>query len=49
MLWAIAAVLVSLWFLGMASSYTLHGFIHIFLVLAAVAVLIRATETKNPV
>lgn len=49
MLWAISAVLVILWFIGMASSYTLHGFIHISLVLAVIAVLIRVTAGKDPV
>jgi hypothetical protein len=37
----IAALLVLLWLLGMISSYTLHGFIHIPLVIAILAVLVR--------
>jgi asparagine N-glycosylation enzyme membrane subunit Stt3 len=41
MLWTIAVVLMLLWLLGMVSSYTLGGFIHILLVLAVVTVLIR--------
>jgi hypothetical protein len=41
MLWTIAVVLMLLWVLGMVSSYTLGGFIHILLVLAVVTVLIR--------
>jgi hypothetical protein len=41
MLWTIAVVLALLWVLGMVSSYTLGGFIHILLVLAVVTVLIR--------
>jgi Family of unknown function (DUF5670) len=41
MLWTIAVVLLLLWGLGMVSSYTLGGFIHILLVLAVVTVLIR--------
>ena len=41
MLWTIAVVLALLWLLGMVSSYTLGGFIHILLVLAVVTVLIR--------
>jgi hypothetical protein len=41
MLWTIAVVLLLLWALGMVSSYTLGGFIHILLVLAVVTVLIR--------
>jgi hypothetical protein len=41
MLWTIAVVLLLLWALGMVSSYTLGGFIHILLVLAVVTVLVR--------
>ena len=41
MLWTVAVVLVLLWALGLVSSYTLGGFIHILLVLAVVVVLIR--------
>jgi len=40
MLWTIAMLLLILWLLGMVSSYTLGGFIHILLVLAVIAVLI---------
>lgn len=49
MLWIITAVLLILWFAGMATSHTLHGFIHVFLVLAVIPMLIRVTETRNPV
>lgn len=41
MLWTIAIVLLVLWGLGFVTSYTLGGFIHILLVLAVVAVLVR--------
>lgn len=41
MLWTIAVVLMLLWLVGMVTSYTLGGFIHILLVLAVVTVLIR--------
>jgi len=41
MLWTIFAVLVVLWLLGMATSYTFGGLIHILLVLAVVTILIR--------
>lgn len=41
MLWTIAIVLLVLWGLGFVTSYTLGGFIHILLVLAVVAVVIR--------
>ena len=49
MLWTIAVLLLILWLLGMASSYTLGGFIHILLVLAVVAVLIRLIQGRSPV
>jgi hypothetical protein len=46
MLWTIAILLLILWMLGMVSSYTLGGFIHILLVLAVVAVLIRLIQGR---
>jgi hypothetical protein len=46
MLWTIAVLLVVLWLLGMISAYTLGGFIHILLVLAIVAVLIRLIQGR---
>lgn len=49
MLWTIAALLLILWLLGMVSSYTLGGFIHILLVLAIIAVLIRLIQGRNPI
>jgi hypothetical protein len=41
MLWTIAAVLVILWLIGLVSSYTIHGFIHLLLVLAIIVVVVR--------
>ena len=49
MLFTIAAILVILWLLGMVSSYTLGGFIHILLVLAIIAVLVRIIQGRSPV
>ncbi len=49
MLWTIAVLLLILWLLGMVTSYTLGGFIHILLVLAVVAVLIRLIQGRSPV
>ena len=49
MLWTIAVLLLILWLLGMISSYTLGGFIHILLVLAVIAVLIRIIQGRSPV
>lgn len=41
MLQTIAVVLILLWLLGMVSSYTVGGFIHILLVVAVIAILLR--------
>ena len=49
MLWTIAVLLLILWLLGLVSSYTMGGFIHILLVLAIVVVLIRVIQGRNPV
>jgi hypothetical protein len=49
MLWTIAVLLLILWLLGMVSSYTLGGFIHILLVVAIIAVLIRVIQGRSPV
>jgi hypothetical protein len=38
-----------MWMLGMATSYTLGGFIHILLLLAVATVLIRIIQGRNPV
>jgi hypothetical protein len=47
MLWTIAVLLLILWLLGMVSSYTLGGFIHILLVLAIVSILIRLIQGRS--
>jgi len=47
MLWTIAVVLVVLWLLGLVSSYTMGGFIHILLVLAIVVVLINVIQGRR--
>ena len=49
MLETIAVVLVLLWLLGLVSSYTLGGFIHLLLVLAIAVVLIRIIQGRSPV
>jgi len=41
MLWTIFAILLILWLLGLITSYTLGGFIHILLVIAVVVLLVR--------
>lgn len=47
MLWTIFFVLIVLWLLGLVTSYTMGGFIHILLVLAIVAVLIRVIQGRR--
>ncbi len=42
-------ILLILWLLGMVSSYTLGGFIHILLVLAVIVILIRVIQGRSPV
>ena len=49
MLWTIFVILLVLWLLGMVTSYTMGGFIHILLVLAIVVVLIRVIQGRRPV
>lgn len=48
MLYTIAIVLLVLWAIGLLSSYTLGGFIHILLVIAIIAILLRIIRGKNP-
>jgi len=49
MLWTIFVLLMILWLVGMVSSYTLGGFIHILLILAIATVLIRIIQGRNPI
>ena len=49
MLWTIAVILLVLWALGMVSSYTMGGFIHLLLLLAIIVVLIRVIQGRSPV
>jgi hypothetical protein len=49
MLWTIFVILLVLWLLGMVSSYTFGGFIHILLILAIAVVLIRVIQGRRPV
>jgi len=48
MLETIAIILVVLWLLGLVSSYTMGGFIHLLLVIALVLVIIRVIKGRNP-
>ena len=47
MLWTIFVILLVLWALGMVTSYTMGGFIHILLVIALVTVLIRVIQGRR--
>jgi hypothetical protein len=49
MLWTIFVVLLVMWLLGMVSSYTLGGYIHILLLVAIAVVLIRVIQGRSPV
>jgi hypothetical protein len=49
MLWTIFVILVVLWLLGIVTSYTLGGFIHLLLVVAVVVLLIRVLQGRNVV
>lgn len=49
MLWTIFVVLLVLWILGLVTSYTLGGFIHILLILAIVTFLIRVIQGRRTI
>lgn len=48
MLYTVAVALLILWLLGLVTSYTLGGFIHILLVVAIVVVLLRVIQGRSP-
>lgn len=47
MLWTIAVILIILWALGLVSSYTMGGFIHILLIIAIVVVLLNVIQGRK--
>lgn len=49
MLYTIAVVLIILWLLGLVSSYTMSGFIHVLLVIAIILVLLRIINGQKPI
>jgi hypothetical protein len=49
MLWTIAVILLVLWALGLVTSYTLGGFIHILVVAAVILVLVRLIQGRTVV
>ncbi len=48
MLYTVAVILVVLWLLGLVTSYTMGGFIHILLVIAVVVILLRLISGRKP-
>ncbi len=49
MLWTIAVILIVMWLLGLVSSYTMGGFIHILLVVAIIVVLLNVIQGRKVV
>lgn len=49
MLTTIAVILLVLWAIGLVTSYTIGGFIHILLVLAIILILVRLIQGRNPI
>lgn len=47
MLWTLAVILFVLWALGLVTSYTMGGFIHLLLVLAIISVLVRLIQGRR--
>lgn len=48
MLGTIAVILIILWLLGLVSSYTMGGFIHVLLIIAVVVILLRLIQGRRP-
>lgn len=48
MLWTIVVILLILWLLGLVTSYTLGGLIHILLVIAAIIIIINLVQGRRP-
>jgi hypothetical protein len=49
MLWTIFVILLVVWLLGMVTSYTLGGFIHLLLVIAVIVIVIRLIQGRRPI
>jgi len=49
MLWLIFTIVLVMWLLGMISGYTLGGFLHLLLIIAVAAVLIRVIQGRRPI
>jgi hypothetical protein len=49
MLYTVAVVLIVLWLLGLVTSYTMGGFIHVLLVIAVIMILVNVIQGRRPV
>ena len=49
MLWLVFIILLVMWMLGMVTSYTFGGFLHLLLVIAIAAILIRVIQGRRPI
>jgi uncharacterized protein DUF5670 len=49
MLWTIAMILIVLWLFGLVTSYTMGGFIHVFVAIAVIVVLVRVIQGRRPI
>jgi hypothetical protein len=48
MLWTIVVILLILWLLGLVSSYTMGGFLHLLLVIAVIMIVINLVQGRRP-
>jgi len=49
MLWTIAVIMIALWLLGIVSSYTMGGFVHLLLVIAIIMMLVNVIQGRQRV
>jgi hypothetical protein len=49
MLWTIVVILLVLWVLGLVTSYTMGGLIHVLLVIAIIVILVRVIQGRRPI
>jgi hypothetical protein len=49
MLWTLSVILIVLWLLGLVSSYTIGGYIHVLLVVAIIVVLVRVIQGRRQI
>lgn len=49
LLWTLVVILLILWLLGLLTSYTLGGFVHLLLLVAIIVILIRVIQGRRPI